>query len=667
MSIVEETQNKFNEIRGRFQIEKISNLKKYIIGKNFDEWNLSNHEIFRRYSGEVESILKELIRMKMSKVDEFSPQEKEILRKIRFRFKEDYWTELVQTARRDIEELKNKVNHLLMLNNGTDFLQMAYEEVLFPLFLSGKKKYFGYAHMGSENFYPDKKNIFIKGIDIIKQGQTKIAKEIGMEIISSICSIENDRSPLEIVLDTIPKFYKLFKGGEDINLEKSTINNIYDQFSMTAKNKSPKTDKVTGKITPGNIMVKTFVQRMKEISEMYAANGDRVKAADFSPPEIGDKFEYVVVKKATEWSARGLKKTANKGGKIEFLSVVKKYPDQFVIDIDYYMKNSFAAILARFISYEERFMPPAAILENMKSFESGFDEDEILKYCDKYSIDLAKKWIIEQANIISGVDVKLIKKTEAEHGRQIRKINKMAISAGCNLIEQKIGGSLNPLFSLIDITGKNEIGDLVLGGMNDMTSAEWEKEKEERRLKLSLLKELEKTKEKMAEDMKQRAIDSIDAIISSYNIFEIKKIYEPKLCSKMSNHYQMCREIEWRKIGDNYGEFLAEITIDLRDAFSIASTALLSNKDDELVVDEQETDHRKKLAEFHKLFLKVVSFEYLIAFYSLIPSKINEYRVKAGLATISLDKSNIKKLVSTLLPEMKNGGRIKNNDVNIEL
>ena len=68
-----------------------------------------------------------------------------------------------------MKKLHNQVNAYLRIKNVTSYLKMAYEEVLFSVCFTGKKKYFGVPHEKVVNFKPD--NLFKKGIDSVKQGQ----------------------------------------------------------------------------------------------------------------------------------------------------------------------------------------------------------------------------------------------------------------------------------------------------------------------------------------------------------------------------------------------------------------------------------------------------------------------------------------------------------------
>ncbi|CAI2199781.1 10553_t:CDS:2, partial [Funneliformis geosporum] len=81
--------------------------------------------------------------------------------------KQEYWTEMVKITMRIMEKLRNEVNNFLRLKTRSDYLKMAYEEVLFPVVFTGKKKYFGIPHEDTPNFKPEE--FFIRGIDTVKQ------------------------------------------------------------------------------------------------------------------------------------------------------------------------------------------------------------------------------------------------------------------------------------------------------------------------------------------------------------------------------------------------------------------------------------------------------------------------------------------------------------------
>ncbi|PKK58672.1 DNA/RNA polymerase [Rhizophagus irregularis] len=101
-------------------------------------------------------------------------------------FNEEYWTEIV---------------NITMIENGTSYLKMAYEEVLFPVCFTGKKKYFGVPHEEVVNFRLDE--FFRKGIDTVKQGQSQLFKYIGEKIMWEAMDINNTRSIHKIVEVTL--------------------------------------------------------------------------------------------------------------------------------------------------------------------------------------------------------------------------------------------------------------------------------------------------------------------------------------------------------------------------------------------------------------------------------------------------------------------------------
>src|SRR5688572_20750022 len=67
----------------------------------------------------------------------------------------EYWAEMVKITMRIMGKLCNEVNNFLRLKTRSDYLKMAYEEVLFPVVFTGKKKYFGIPHEDTPNFKPE--------------------------------------------------------------------------------------------------------------------------------------------------------------------------------------------------------------------------------------------------------------------------------------------------------------------------------------------------------------------------------------------------------------------------------------------------------------------------------------------------------------------------------
>jgi len=240
----------------------------------------------------------------------------------------EYWTEMVKLTQISFDKLRTTVNNMLATNNGTLFLNMAYEEVLFPVVFTGKKKYFGFQHLKTINFYPDDKDIFIRGLEIIKQGQSQLAKTIGMEILRECCSPSCTESLDEIIKNKIKKIYT----------EKWDLTN----FIINAKYKLPKEGK------PGNIQILTFIKRMKEMRKKYEDRNDLKMTSLYEIPEVGDTFQYVVTKNTNPFDIKGRKANPSVGNKMELVNVYVAL--NYEIDLDYYIDGSILGFMARLIS-----------------------------------------------------------------------------------------------------------------------------------------------------------------------------------------------------------------------------------------------------------------------------------------------------------------------------
>jgi len=296
-----------------------------------------------------------------------------------------WWTSQVEITMKVMEKLKAEVTDFLLADNGTLYLRMAYEEVGFPSILCGKKKYCMTAHIESVNFYP--KDVFIRGIDIIKQGQTEIAKQLGFEFMREALSPENERSLIVIARDKIRKFY--------------TIRPDPDLFSQVARYKPDKR----------NIPVLKFVERMRELQVKHA--NDPKLLVLYEPPEAGDKFRYVVTKKPQRYTLEGTKIEIKKGDQMEFLHAFKASQETdkpHVLDLERYLKNAIVGIFARFIAGHSPFQPP----EDM--FDTS-DNDQ-LKEMDAYCVKHGKKYLVDLCDEINGTD----KQSRALIGSDYRKI-----------------------------------------------------------------------------------------------------------------------------------------------------------------------------------------------------------------------------------------------------
>lgn len=270
-----------------------------------------------------------------------------------------YWTEMVKITFKEIEIINKSVNDMLIADNGTKFLKMAYEEALFPVAFLAKKKYYGIPHISIPNFSP--KNLFIRGLEVKKRGVSEILRKVCMNIMWDSVSLKNTNTLMELVQKKI----------DDIYSTKWDFND----FIMTDVYKPIKQ----------NIKIQTFVSRM--ISEGVAVK----------PYE---RFDYVIVKRNPyKYDERGRKKELSIGEKMEYSH--RAVEQKLEIDIDYYMKGSINGQLARLITYAETFhVTPTSIDDaDIKIAEDKIYNNAckfIENYCEKYYTNYQSKGKIYQ-------------------------------------------------------------------------------------------------------------------------------------------------------------------------------------------------------------------------------------------------------------------------------
>ncbi|RIB08842.1 DNA-directed DNA polymerase [Gigaspora rosea] len=259
--------------------------------------------------------------------------------------KEAYWTEMVKITMKVMDNFRNKVNAFLKVKNGTSYLKMAYEEVLFSVCFTGKKKYFGVAHEEIVNFKP--KKLFTKGIDTVKQGQTELFKFVGEKIMREAMDINNTRMIHQIVKNTLKEAkYKQWDFGQFIAM-------------------------ATWKPKVKNQCIQRFIARMKEKS--------------LSIPDPGERFSYVVVKGDTLYDENGKKQPRRVADYMEFPDIAKELNTE--IDISHYLEQT-VGLCARFINDDEKYQPPSSHkIMQLK------DSDKKEKQIDAYSQKEAKKWL----------------------------------------------------------------------------------------------------------------------------------------------------------------------------------------------------------------------------------------------------------------------------------
>ena len=259
--------------------------------------------------------------------------------------KEAYWTEMVKITMDVMKKLRDQINAYLRIKSGTSYLKMAYEEVLFPVCFIGKKKYFGVGHEDVVNF--KLKNLFMKGIETVKQGKSQLLKFIREKIMREAMDINNTCSIHDIVEDTL---------REAQNKEWD-----FNDFIVMG----------TWKPKKENLCNNRFMERMRERNERI--------------PDPGERFSYVVVKGPRLRNEKGRLIPIRVGDYMEYADIAKE--KNMEIDINYYLGTT-VGMCARFINEDDRYQPPPSHkIMQLK------DSDEKEKLTDKYSQDEAKKWL----------------------------------------------------------------------------------------------------------------------------------------------------------------------------------------------------------------------------------------------------------------------------------
>lgn len=304
-----------------------------------------------------------------------------------------YGTKIVEETFTQIEIAKNAVNKHLQNDNGSKFLKMAYEEVLYPVAFLSKKKYYGVPHEENVNFYPRK--LFLRGLEIVKRGASFVLKDVIDGVLKEVMDIKNNKDIMEVIKGAIAK---VFSTNWDI-----------DAF---AKTKVYRPDKQ-------NISVLTMMQRYRDMNY-------------HTIPEPNVRFKYVICK-YYPWVFDIEGKIASKmsvGDRMELVERVKE--EGLEIDLEHYFDNELTGQFARLITFCDEFKDAAPSIEPIdtsKVSEIEIDavnkenyqrvEDALFKAAKKYIGGLAKHYSNAYVNKGS-----LFKNTWVEVGKYIGKDSK---------------------------------------------------------------------------------------------------------------------------------------------------------------------------------------------------------------------------------------------------
>lgn len=258
-----------------------------------------------------------------------------------------YWEKMVEITFETIKPLNVAVNEHLIADNGTQFLKLAYEEVLFPVAFLAKKKYFGIPHLSKPNFNANVQ-LFIRGLEMKKRGVSEVLINVCDDILHTAVAVDNTLSIMEIVQSKIVEFYAT----------DWSVPELFAAFIMTGVYKPNKQ----------NVKMHTFKQRMTDERNIDITPGERIKYI------IAKKYPY-------RFDLRGRKIALSIGDKMELAD--KACEENTPIDIDYYMEKTINGQLARFITYHADFQ--VAVVDA--------DDAEELKKAELTNLKLARKYV----------------------------------------------------------------------------------------------------------------------------------------------------------------------------------------------------------------------------------------------------------------------------------
>ena len=257
--------------------------------------------------------------------------------------KEEYSTKMVDITFDEIDKLKQLVNKRLIDDNGTKFLKMSYEEVLFPAAFFTKKNYYGIPHEGLVNFKP--KKLFIRGLKLIKRDSSQLLVKSCSDVLWKAMALSNTKTITDLVIENI----------EDI----FTIEWVIDDFIKKAKWNPDK----------NNVKLNTFIQRLKDRNMVL--------------PEPFQSFGYIMVKKYPyTYDIKGRQTKIKAGDQMEFVETVKQ--ENLEINLLYYFEKEILGQLARFIAYNKEYeIYDNGILNDDATYENC--KKVIMSFADKYN------------------------------------------------------------------------------------------------------------------------------------------------------------------------------------------------------------------------------------------------------------------------------------------
>lgn len=334
------------------------------------------------------------------------------------RIKLKWATDMVEKSFEIVKKETNIVNNHLKLVNKTKFLSVAYEEVLFPSKVFMKKNYAGLGHIDKINFSIDPiripKNIFVRGIDAVKQGFEQFLVDTTWIIFRKMFDIFNVKEVEEIILETLKEAFDKYSDINNVNYE-----SYMNMFIKTATYKPHKK----------NIKILNFINRMRQEREYAICIGDEKRIELYTVPEDNSKFNFTMVKKKQEYNIKGNKIKIDASMRMEFPHIVKAY--NMDIDYEYFIVKSFGSTCAKLLSHKKEF-----------EIENDENDKKAKKIAKQYIIDKCKEWSVNNyddegkigANGISYLNYYKSFVRELCNQIKIEYFDKYGLSQLCNLL-----------------------------------------------------------------------------------------------------------------------------------------------------------------------------------------------------------------------------------------
>tara|TARA_B110000263_G_scaffold248030_1_gene262090 strand:- start:206 stop:3919 length:3714 start_codon:yes stop_codon:yes gene_type:complete len=218
----------------------------------------------------------------------------------------ELFAEKINITKKFIKILLNDLNSFLKFTYKYDYIKLAYEEVLFPVFFIAKKMYFGVEHMETINYDDIDNYLFMRGYSPVRRNTTKLTKHIIINtVIKKLFSLDlfsqYHLNNFINVFDLIKKF--IFDIVTDFR------NNFYSiDYFIKSDRYSP---------NKNNIRINTFINKLKNRFDSLSSDDLKRK---YKVPEPFERFSYIYVLKSDIIKFNGVIQ------KTEGLGVIMEYP-----------------------------------------------------------------------------------------------------------------------------------------------------------------------------------------------------------------------------------------------------------------------------------------------------------------------------------------------------